>query len=267
MKRIKLIAFILIISLAFIGCYGFFIEPENIEVTHLWPDSTNLKDKLKGKTVVVLTDLHIKKIGAREKRVLKLLDGINPDFIFLTGDYVKWDGDYKPALAFLSQLKAKIGIWAVMGDYDYSKSGKSCLFCHDKGTGKLTDRYPVKFLRNNKAEIIFSGKELIIAGVDKEYEDEPPDIDGADIILSHSPLFFDSIKSDNAVLVLSGDTHGGQIPLPSWLWSILGYEKNAKYDRGWFKEGKKMMYVSRGIGTSHVRFRLFCRPEVVVLHF
>ncbi|MFX0196748.1 MAG: hypothetical protein ACFFCW_11530 [Candidatus Hodarchaeota archaeon] len=39
---------------------------------------------------------------------------------------------------------------------------------------------------------------------------EPP------IILSHSPLAFDRLDKDDNVLMLSGDTHGGQILLPSY---------------------------------------------------
>jgi len=87
------------------------------------------------------------------------------------------------------------------------------------------------------------------------------------IILAHNPLAFDILPEDQEVLVLAGDTHGGQIPLPSWLWRILGYEKCARYNQGLFRKGKKRMYVSRGIGTSHLPLRIFRRPEVVVLHF
>ena len=69
--------------------------------------------------------------------------------------------------------------------------------------------------------------------------------------------------------MLAGDTHGGQIPLPfpSWLLRLIGYEKNASYSQGYFKKGNAKMYVSRGIGTSHIPIRLFRKPEIVVLHF
>jgi predicted MPP superfamily phosphohydrolase len=87
------------------------------------------------------------------------------------------------------------------------------------------------------------------------------------IILSHNPLVFDSLASNQNVLMLSGDTHGGQVPLPSWIWRVLGYEKNARYNQGLFIKGKKKMYVTRGIGTSHLPLRLFRPPELVVLHF
>jgi predicted MPP superfamily phosphohydrolase len=263
----RLISVIAVIILVCFGIYGFFIEPENIEVAHLWPDNPRLKVLLKDKTAVHLSDLHMDKIGTNERRVLSFIAEINPDFIFLTGDYVKWGGDYEPAMRFLGGLKAKEGIWAVMGDYDHSNSRKSCQFCHQKGSWKSTDQQNVKFLRNNKAEINLPDGLLTIAGVDEKDEDSGYDIKGADIILSHSPLFFDTIDQHNNVLVLSGDTHGGQIPLPGFLWSALGYEKNVKYERGLYRKGNKMMYVSRGIGTSHIPFRFFRRPEVVVMHF
>jgi uncharacterized protein len=65
-------------------------------------------------TFVPLSDLHIEDIGKREQKILKILDDLKPDIIFLTGDYVKWKGNYKAALTFLSQLRAKIGIWGVI---------------------------------------------------------------------------------------------------------------------------------------------------------
>ena len=87
------------------------------------------------------------------------------------------------------------------------------------------------------------------------------------ILLSHNPLAFDTIRENQQVLMLAGDTHGGQIPLPSYLWKILGYEKCARYNQGLFENSEKKMFVSRGIGTSHLPMRILRRPEVAVLHF
>jgi predicted MPP superfamily phosphohydrolase len=114
--------------------YGVWIEPNRIEVHHIWISDKYLGKVLEKKIVVQLSDLHIRRIGSREQEILKILNELKPDFIFLTGDYVKWNGDYEAALIFLSQLKARIGIWGVLGDYDYSNSRKSCLFCHEVGS-------------------------------------------------------------------------------------------------------------------------------------
>jgi predicted MPP superfamily phosphohydrolase len=76
----------------------------------------------------------------------------------------------------------------------------------------------------------------------------------ASIILSHSPLIFDELAGGEGVLLLAGDTHGGQVWLPKWLWSLLGYEKNVKYDQGLFKRGDNQMFVSKRLGYQPCAF-------------
>ena len=119
---------------------------------------------------------------------------------------------------------------------------------------------------------------MAVCGIDGRQTDEPLSQDVVKhlrgvtkgkvaIVLSHSPLAFDLFDQDDYVLIFSGDTHGGQIPLPKWLWQLLGYEKNAKYEQGWFEKGKKKMYVNRGLGTSHFPIRVMRPPEITVFHF
>jgi len=255
--------------------YGIWIEPYQVDVQHLKIKDIRINKALEGKIAVHISDLHINNIGKREKKVLKIIEDLKPDLIFLTGDYVKWSGDYEQALTFLSKLKAHIGVWAVMGDYDYSCSRKSCLFCHEQGSGKPTRQHRIKFLRNEMERVSLSEGYVWLRGIDPNaelnytpgekthfFKEKIPAI-----ILSHDPLTFNLIDKDQDVLMLAGNTHGGQIPLPSWLWSILGYEKCARYNQGFFREGRKRMYVSRGIGTSHLPLRILRPPELVVLHF
>ncbi|MEW6417427.1 MAG: metallophosphoesterase [Nitrospirota bacterium] len=262
------------IALVLIGLiiYGIWIEPNRIEIHHIWICDKYLGKVLEKKIVVRLSYLHISRIRSREQEILKILNELKPDFIFLTGDYVKWNGDHETALNFLSQLKARIGIWGVLGDYDYSNSRKSCLFCHEAGSWRYTSRYQIHFLRNSLEKVNLSNVSFWIGGGD--IEEEHPEKSFSIfkkkepvIILSHSPLSFDFLDKDQDVLMLAGDTHGGQIPLPSWLWRIMGYKKTALYCEGIFKNGDKKMFVSRGIGTSHFPIRLFRQPEIVVLHF
>lgn len=229
-------------------------------------------------TIAQISDLHIKRDDKQVAQILKILQSLKADAIALTGDYVEWNGDYKVALNILAKVNAKKGVYAVMGDYDYSNFRKSCVFCHEQGTGKPTKSHSVKFLRNSCDKVAIGKDTMMICGVDGTQANEPVSpvvvkhlqdtTEGkAAIVLSHSPLVFDLIDSNQDVLVLAGDTHGGQIPLPSWAWKLLGYEKNAKYEQGWFEEGKKKMYVSRGIGTSHFPIRFMRRPEIAVFHF
>lgn len=255
--------------------YGRYIEPDSIHIRQIDAGGYFAGKGLKGKTIVQFSDLHMSGFGKKETDILNMIDRINPDLIFLTGDYVKWQGDIKPALLFLSRLTAKLGVFAVMGDYDYSDSKNACLFCHEKGSGKPTKQHNVTMLLNSSQTIWLDSQAVKIVGID-EGNDEIKALDAmADggvpetplLALSHSPLAFDKFSDRDMIFMFSGDTHGGQVRLPSWVYKLFGYEKNVKYNYGVFQDGNKTMYVTRGIGTSHFRFRLFCRPEIVVFRF
>ena len=252
--------------------YGGYIEPNTIKIREIKINGNFLGKALKDKIIIHLSDLHMSGLGKNEIKVLNIIDQINPDLIFLTGDYIKWQGDIKPALQFLSGLKAKDGVFAVMGDYDYSDSKNSCLFCHEERSGRPTKKHDVTMLRNSSQKININDQIVKIAGIDEGYDDfnefnEMDDHDAPLLILSHSPMAFDEFSGKDQIFMFSGDTHGGQVRLPSWLFKLLGYEKNVKYNYGLFQDGNKTMYVNRGIGTSHFRFRLFCQPEIVVFRF
>ncbi len=265
------------IALAMAGgvFYGTVIEPNQLEINHVWIETPLSGKALEGRIAVHLSDLHMARFGEKEALILETIDKIKPDFIFLTGDYVKWKGDYEPALDFLSKLKAKIGVWAVMGDYDYSNSRKSCLFCHEPGRGERTRRHSATFLRNTIGKIDLENGSIWVGGIDsRDHEfdiakagDFLGRVDSFAIVLNHNPLHFGLLDPDQDVLILSGDTHGGQIPVPSGIWERLGYEKCARYEQGLFKKDRKMMFVNRGVGVSHLPIRILRKPEMVVLHF
>ncbi len=256
--------------------YGFLVEPAWLQTHHLRIEDTALHRVLAGRVAVQLTDLHLTADDRLAGKILARLRSLKPDIIFLTGDYVRWRGDYQAALTFLSRLDAPLGVWAVMGDYDYSDSRRSCLFCHRPGTGEPTRRHRVHFLRNASAVIQTGNGALRMVGLDGSGGDarrneEKQLAAGADdlptIVLSHDPLAFDDVPADGHILMLSGDTHGGQVPLPGWFWRLIGYTKNAEYNQGFFRRGQNTLYVSRGVGTSHVPIRIDRRPELVVFHF
>lgn len=276
MRHIRYLSIAALILAILIGAYAGFVEPNWIQLKHLHLETLGLTDSLSGKIGIHLSDLHIGSIGKREEQILGIIAELEPDLVFLTGDYVKWKGSYEPALEFLRMIAGKgANVWAVMGDYDYSRGRQSCRFCHRPNSGVPTDHHRVTFLRNSFDAVAGLKGDFVIGGIDREFQQT---FDGVKerfkqasnypaIILAHNPIAFDSLDKSRPVLVLAGDTHGGQMPLPAWLWQLMGYEKNAKYNRGVYKEGKKVMYVNRGIGTSKLPFRFLCRPEITVIHF
>ncbi|MFX0196749.1 MAG: metallophosphoesterase [Candidatus Hodarchaeota archaeon] len=107
-------------------------------------------DKYSGERIAVhISGLHLNRIESRERKVLQIFDELKPDFLFLIGDYIQWDGNHEIALSYLSRLKAKVRVLAAMGNYDYSRSRKSCLFLtwarkwktHSTASGTIFEKF------------------------------------------------------------------------------------------------------------------------------
>jgi hypothetical protein len=272
---LRLTVFLSALSVAAMLAYGFGVEPYRVEVRHLLITDRKLAKVFGDQAVVQVSDLHSEHIGRREKLVLSVIDRVKPALVLLTGDYLGWRGEYETAVAFLRLIKGGSEVFAVMGDYDYSFRRKSCLFCHEPGERETRPLGSVKFLRNSFVRLHLRNGPVWVGGYDPEGDpdflakrnEELSKMGEPVIVLSHSPLAFDDITDDVDMLMLAGDTHGGQVPLPSWLWKHLGYVKTAKYSQGFFQSGRKKMFVSKGVGTSHIPFRFLRQPEVVVFHF
>ena len=95
------------------------------------------------------------------------------------------------------------------------------------------------------------------------------------IILTHQPQIFDHIceavtkEKSFSALVLAGHTHGGQIRLP-FMPTLLapGQGILPRYGDGWYQNGsndKLKLFISRGVGATRFKFRLFNPPEVAVI--
>ena len=81
--------------------------------------------------------------------------------------------------------------------------------------------------------------------------------------LFHSPGFFDRILEE-CDLALAGHTHGGQVRIP-FLPAIYLPPESKRYTEGWFQRGQSKLFVSRGVGTSGLPIRFFCRPEIAFI--
>jgi predicted MPP superfamily phosphohydrolase len=271
---ISIISAILII----VAFYGFFIEPNQVRLKTVKIQNKAMASTFKDLKIIQLSDLHIgENISGSTKRTLKILNEIQPDIILLTGDYVKWNGNeqvYDNTINFLSQLSAPLGIYAVMGDADYSTSRMSCRFCHEEGSTLPPSQHQAKFLRDAKVVLKTNDTQFAIIGIDAKYDQasglnaiQRMLTDDPAIVLSHFSLAYNSINKDKDVLVLSGDTHGGQIFLPEFIWKIIKRKPDVEHKYGLYQNKKKSLYVTSGIGTSDIPFRLGVPPEVVLFEF
>jgi predicted MPP superfamily phosphohydrolase len=83
------------------------------------------------------------------------------------------------------------------------------------------------------------------------------------LLTHHAELALRAAPNDFA-MAFAGDTHGGQICLPLPGRRIMLSDLKARFAEGEYEVEGRRLYVTRGVGTSMLPFRAFCRPEVVV---
>jgi uncharacterized protein len=249
------------------------VEPRWFAIKTIDVKMAGLDPVFDGYKIVQLTDIHARSAvmdRAELEKVARLANQQQPDLIALTGDYItKGASKSEEMLAnAFSQMKAKDGVVAVMGNHDRGED--SAPLERALTAGKI------KLLNNDVYSIDRQGKLLNIAGVDDVWMkrvDLPKTIarlpnTGANVLLAHEPDFGDfAANTFRFELQLSGHSHGGQIAIPFAPRVTPPWGK--KYVNGLYQIGVMQLYVSPGVGTTGPpKARFNCRPEisVIVLH-
>lgn len=102
---------------------------------------------------------------------------------------------------------------------------------------------------------------------------EAPEAGAPRIVLAHHPdIVIDvaDVVDDGGTrpdLVVAGHTHGGQLRIPGIGALHTDTRIGRRFDRGLFSYRGIPLYVTAGVGTSMIPFRLFSPPEVTLLTF
>jgi predicted MPP superfamily phosphohydrolase len=228
----------------------------------LHPDFDNYR-------IIQISDIHMGTWMTPEKlaEAVQTVNMLQPDLIVITGDFVTDLNHRTPMLLErnLKNLKAKDGLYAVLGNHDYWTNAKSIR--------QILENSGVFELKNDVITVFRGKSRLNIAGVDDYWEnkarlhdviDRLPD-QGATVLLAHEPDFaVISAKSGRFDLQLSGHTHGGQVVLPM-IGPIVLPLYGRKYPMGLDKIDDMYVYTNRGLGTGKPQIRFNCRPEITLL--
>lgn len=237
------------------------------------------------KTLVFLTDLHDKEFGKGNQLLLEAVRQVKPDMVLIGGDTMVT----KPGLASLDVTERLLRGLSETGPVYYGNGNHEQRLKTDKKTygslycdfRKLLDRYGVVYLTDSSAG---AGEDIRISGLNISkiyYKDFLPgkmessyikrhlgEADPArfQILLAHSPLFFDACADWGADLTLAGHFHGGTIRIPG-----LGGVMTPQYQfflpccAGTFEKNKRYMIVGRGLGTHSINIRFCNKPQLVVV--
>ncbi|WP_236629981.1 metallophosphoesterase [Exiguobacterium sp. KRL4] len=268
------------LSIGILALSSWFLYRENnqIETTSVTVQSERLPAAFNDYTILQIADLHGKSFGRKQKYLLKKVHKLQPDIILMTGDLIdsRRDGEAE-ALLLMEKLTADYPVYFVTGNHEVRRN----LTILPK-----LEQLGVTVLRNTSVPLEKGNQFIELLGIDdptttrwSEGLQEPDgirqsldqaqstvDTDAFQLLMAHRPEYLPLYAERKMDLVLSGHAHGGQIRLPF---------TDGMYapGQGFFPEltaGEHMMeqtklIISRGLGNSLFPFRIFNRPELIVV--
>jgi predicted MPP superfamily phosphohydrolase len=256
--------------------YAYRVEPTWLELNRIAVPINGLSGSFHGVRLAQLTDFHCGKHipgGYLENALSRTMEE-RPDLITLTGDFVHKGYRYVDAAAKLFRhLKAPLGVFAVLGNHDFSVRNALGIRRYRGLCQAIADAlgaHGVTVLRNQSVRLERSGAGLIVAGIDDLWSREadpqaalanqPPEVPR--IVLAHNPQSVELLNHYRADLVLSGHTHGGQVDWPG-LGRVLLRKKAKRFAAGLYLHNGRHLYVNKGVGFGW-RFRFGVRPEIAI---
>ncbi|MDD4570223.1 MAG: metallophosphoesterase [Tepidanaerobacteraceae bacterium] len=271
---------IILIVAAITAAISIFCQWQNnaIVTTEIDYSNTKIPDEFNGFRIVHISDLHNKKFGKNQERLLGKIRAVSPDIIVVTGDLIdrrKYDLD--TAMVFINGALKIAPVYYVSGNHeawsgDYKNISSKLLSCG------------VQILDDNKVKLIKGQGKIEVLGLSDPDFLTSDYIDGTkssklekhlkglsddavfQILLSHRPELFDLYVNENIDLIFSGHAHGGQFRIP-FVGGLVAPDQGLfpKYTSGAYTQNQSTMIVSRGLGNSIIPIRIFNRPEIVVV--
>lgn len=265
---LRVIAATPLVAISGTAAYASLIEPYNYDISETDIFINNLPQAFEGFRITQITDVHHSRIVPIEEveRVVRLAQKTKPDLFALTGDYTSSYRRYiEPCAEALGRLSAPEGVWAVLGNHDH--------YTDPELTTEALERNHIAILNNANTLIRRNSEVIQLAGIDDwswaganwSRAFYKLDSNTPTVLLSHQPIVLNAKEAQNASLILSGHTHGGQIKLPLIGPPARFATKDMQYAQGLFKRGKTQLYVSSGTGVIGLPIRLGVRPEIAVL--
>lgn len=271
-------------ALAMLGyiLFGAIKGKENFKVREVTFTSANLPEEFDGYRVMQLSDIHSGSWKGNPKALKKAIDLCNKqnaDLALFTGDLVNSRSD--ELLEFteiFSELKAKDGVYSVLGNHDYGTyvkwNSEADRIANIDSLIARENRMGWRMLNNNHTIIRRGNDSIAVIGV--ENSGRPPfpdyarlkeasaDTEGMfQVLMSHDPTHWrrQVLPESDIELTLSGHTHDMQITFFGLSVSSFIYPEH----NGMYMEGERGLYVNIGLGHVLFPMRLGAWPEITVI--
>lgn len=272
--KIFIISCVVLLIIALLLLFVYY-QDNHLVVSEYTYTNNDIPTEFDGYRIVQLSDLHDKQFGQNQETLVSYIHDINPDAIFLTGDFVTAKS-IAHTEELVRELSSKYEMFFVPGNHEagYTKYDELKTILADKNVCILENEVAV--IIKDTASINVIGlldpsfyKQSAAANAKKmehALESLTENLEGSTLLLAHRPEYIDIYSKYSINLVFSGHAHGGQFIFP-FVGSVYapGQGLFPKLTQGKHEKDGTTMIISRGLGNLAPVPRLFNYPEIVVI--
>jgi predicted MPP superfamily phosphohydrolase len=244
--------------------YGYFIEPNELSITHVQINTPKIPVGSEPIRIVHLSDIHSEREPRLEPLLPEAVARQKPDVIVLSGDYYNSRDAipvFKTALVALTKIAPTL---AVKGNWETDFYRRTKPF-------EGTDAHE---LDGNAVRLQIRGVPIWFAGLAAHNELALVPMlkniprDEFVVLVYHYPDSIHEAADLGVDLYCAGHTHGGQVTLPFYGALVTLSKFGKRYEAGLYQERSTWMYVNRGVGLDGgmwPRVRFMAPPEVTTI--
>ena len=250
-----------IAGLAAAGLGWSLFESQWLELNELEVPIDGLPPELDGFRVLHLSDFHLGTVsfnGRTLERAVEWAQEGELDLVALTGDLLSRRRAIRRLGEAIRRLHAAHGVYAVLGNHDVDGAALA-----EGGAVLLQDSSALFEARGRRVQVV--GGDPVPDWKLRRLERLAEPSADLRILLFHFPDVTQWLPPRSYDLILAGHLHGGQICIPTPRGKLRLEHLRAEHWEGLHRTPAGALYVSRGLGTSFVPFRLLARPEATKL--
>ena len=260
MRKLKIIfAFVLTLSIAFLGLESFYLSVNRLKVRTVEIENDSIPDSFDDTKIMVFSDIY-----GDLNNFNKLLDAVDkekPDFIIFLGNMF---GDTLDNQADIENhfklLKAPLGKYAVLSQQDF-KNNETVRTVLSNADFRTFDASVASVHRYTDESIDFAlfsaldttnSQEKVSASINEKH---------FTLGLTHSPDLLNTTDLKKLDLMVAGETNLGKVNLPM-IGSVFFKDKPTKPKQ---VINEVTLYLTSGISTQSPKVRLGSSPDILIL--
>ncbi|RMF56674.1 MAG: metallophosphoesterase [Calditrichaeota bacterium] len=233
----------------------------------------DLPRSLNGLKIVHISDVQVdpRTTARKLRRYVRKVNKLKPDVVFFSGDLVTSGIKYIDVAAEgLAELRPRYGTYACLGDHDIWAGAHLV-------TERLTEN-GIHVFENANQKVAVGRDTLLVTILTNTYRHRP-NLDtlhflmgqqprgAVDILLTHQPSesVIELAEDHGYHLFLAGHTHGGQIVLKPFGFTLTPAKLETPYYRGINYVGQMLVSINSGLGFTIAPLRFRAPAEITLI--